>query len=337
VTAMEIPIETTIQRTEMTRPIFVVNGIAKSFGDVAALRDLSFTAESGEIIGLLGPNGAGKTTAIRILSTILSPSRGSFTLDGIPHTRSVDIRRRIGVLPESSGYPLTWSGNEFLRYYARLFGHSSQSAHQVAASLLQDVGLAARAASPIGEYSRGMRQRLGVARALVNDPQLIFLDEPTLGLDPAGQRQMLELIRDLARRRGATVILSTHFLDEVEEVCSRVMILNRGEVIAEGTISDILQRAAPATTRLRVPPELQTVALTALTRAEGVTSAAAIDSEQGWLTATFDIGWLNQHTQPGMNSALISLTAAEVQVLSFEREGGRLSDAFLALTEEMPS
>lgn len=332
--AIETPIEFGTYRMETVRPILAVDGISKSFGDVVALRELSFSAQSGEIIGLLGPNGAGKTTAIRILSTILSPSRGSFTLDGIPHTRSVDIRRRIGVLPESSGYPLSLSGNEFLRYYARLFGHTSQRAREVAASLLNDVGLAARAASPIGEYSRGMRQRLGVARALVNDPQLIFLDEPTLGLDPAGQRQMLELIRDLARRRGATVILSTHFLDEVEEVCSRVMILNRGEVIAEGTIADILQRAAPATARLRVPPELQEAALNALTRADGVTAATAVDSEQGWLTATFDANWLDKHLQPGMNSALISLTAANVPVLSFEREGGRLSDAFLALTEE---
>ncbi len=336
-TAMETPIELGMYRTETARSILAVDGIAKSFGDVVALRALSFTAQSGEIIGLLGPNGAGKTTAIRILSTILAPSRGSFTLDGIPHTRSVDIRRRIGVLPESAGYPVSWTGGEFLRYYARLFGHAPQFAKEVAASLLSDVGLTARAGSPIGEYSRGMRQRLGVARALVNDPQLIFLDEPTLGLDPAGQRQMLELIRDLARRRGATVILSTHFLDEVEEVCSRVMILNRGEVIAEGTIAEILQRAAPATTRLRVPPELQEVALNALTRADGVTAATAVDSEQGWLTASFDVGWLDQHPQPGMNSALLSLTTVNVPVLSFEREGGRLSDAFLALTEEKPS
>jgi ABC-2 type transport system ATP-binding protein len=321
-------------REEMARPILVVDGISKSFGPIVAVRELSFTARSGEIIGLLGPNGAGKTTAIRVLSTILQPTKGTFTLDGIPHSKSVEIRRRIGVLPESAGYPLSWSGTEFLRYYARLYGYSAQGARDLATSLLADVGLMERSGSLIGTYSRGMRQRLGVARALVNDPQLIFLDEPTLGLDPAGQRQMLELIRDLARQRGATVILSTHFLDEVEEVCSRVLILNHGAVIAEGSVADIMRRAAPAMSRFRVPPEMQDAALVALTRVEGVSGAGSVDSEQGWITVTFEPGWLDGHREGGMNSAISALTVAEIPVLSFEREGGRLSDAFFALTEE---
>jgi ABC-2 type transport system ATP-binding protein len=321
-------------RAEMARPILVVDGISKSFGSLVAVRELSFSARSGEIIGLLGPNGAGKTTAIRVLSTILPPTKGTFSLDGIPHTKPIEIRQRIGVLPESAGYPLSWSGAEFMRYYARLYGCSAQRAREIAASLLADVGLADRAGSLISTYSRGMRQRLGVARALVNDPQLIFLDEPTLGLDPAGQRQMLELIRDLARRRGATVILSTHFLDEVEEVCSRVLILNRGAVIAEGSVADIMRQSAPATSRFRVPPEMQDVALSALRGTKGVTSVSAADHEQGWIIARFEPGWLDGHREGSMNSAISALAAAEIPVLSFEREGGRLSDAFFALTEE---
>jgi ABC-2 type transport system ATP-binding protein len=321
-------------RAETAAPILRAEAISKSFGTVVAVGDLSIAANTGEIIGLLGPNGAGKTTAIRVLSTIFSPTRGTFTLDGIPHTRPVEIRRRIGVLPESAGYPLRWTGGEFLRYHARLFGLSAPRARAVATSLLAEVGLAARAGSPIGTYSRGMRQRLGVARALVNEPRVIFLDEPTLGLDPAGQRQMLELIRDLARERGATVILSTHFLDEVEEVCSRVLILNHGTVIAEGSIADITRRAAPTTSRFRVPPELHGEALAALTRAEGVTSVAANDGEGDWLTATFDRTWLDRHPKAGMNGAVRALADAEIPILSFEFQGGRLSDAFLALTEE---
>jgi len=321
-------------RAEVARPMLVVDGISKSFGPVMAVRELSFTARSGEIIGLLGPNGAGKTTAIRVLSTILPPTKGTFTLDGIPHTKSIEIRHRIGVLPESAGYPLSWSGAEFLRYYARLYGYSAQRARDLATALLADVGLTARAGSLLSTYSRGMRQRLGVARALVNEPQLIFLDEPTLGLDPAGQRQMLELIRDLARQRGATVILSTHFLDEVEEVCSRVLILNHGTVIAEGSVADIMRQAAPAMSRFRVPPEMQDAALAALTRVNGVTSVSAVEHEPGWLIARFAPGWRDGHREGGLNSALSALTAADIPVLSFAREGGRLSDAFFALTEE---
>lgn len=314
--------------------ILGVDGISRSFGSLVAVRDLSFEAHAGEVIGLLGPNGAGKTTAMRVLSTILAPTRGSFTLDGIPHTRSVEIKRLLGVLPESSGYPRHWTGVEFLRFYARLNGHSSRDAREVAANLLTEVGLAERAASRIGTYSRGMRQRLGVARALVNSPKVIFLDEPTLGLDPAGQRQMLELIRDLAKRRGAAVILSTHFLDEVEELCSRVIILNRGVVIAAGTISDIKRRAAPTSIRVRVEHEKHDEALEALAKADGVAGVDSVDGHPDTFTATFEREWLRSKGATAMNGVLAALVEANVPVLSFELEGGRLSDAFLALTGE---
>jgi ABC-2 type transport system ATP-binding protein len=180
-----------------------------------------------------------------------------------------------------------------------------------------------------------MRQRLGVARALVNDPRVVFLDEPTLGLDPAGQRQMLALIRDLARQRGATVILSTHFLDEVEEVCSRVLILHRGAVIAAGSVAEITRRAAAAaTSRFRVPPELHEAARLVLARAPGVAGVTAINGAGDWLAATFDRAWLDQHPGAGTNSAVRALADAEIPILSFEFQGARLSDAFLTLTEE---
>jgi ABC-2 type transport system ATP-binding protein len=314
--------------------ILSVDAIAKSFGPLMAVRDLSFEACPGEIIGLLGPNGAGKTTAIRVLSTILPPTRGTFMLAGIPRTNPAALRQQIGVLPESAGYPLHQTGAEFLRYYARLFGHPARSAREIGASLLSEVGLADRASSPIATYSRGMRQRLGVARALVNDPKVLFLDEPTLGLDPAGQRQMLGLITVVAQQRGAAVILSTHFLDEVEEVCSRVLILNHGQVIAEGSVADIKRIAAPRAARFHVPPEMHDKALAALTQAEGVPDVSPINGDRGWFTVTFDSAWLNDHRKTGMNNAIRALANAEVLILSFELEGGRLSDAFLSLTGE---
>ena len=320
----------------MADVILSVDAISKSFGSLMAVRDLAFDARSGEVIGLLGPNGAGKTTAIRVLTTILPPTRGKFTLNGIPHTRAAEIRRQIGVLPESSGYPQHQTGGEFLCYHARLFGHPANRAREVAASLLSAVGLGDRASSPIATYSRGMRQRLGVARALVNDPKVIFLDEPTLGLDPAGQRQVLQLIRDIARERGATIILSTHFLEEVEEVCSRVLILNRGQVIVQETIADIKRRAAPRTGRFQVPPEMHDRALTALAQAQGVAGVETADSDRGWLTVTFDKARLDprQDGGTGTNSAIRALTDADVPILSFQLEGTRLSDVFLSMTKE---
>src|SRR3954453_17323719 len=220
------------------------NRIGKRYGGVVALDELSFAVAPGEILGVLGPNGAGKTTAIRILTTILRTGSGTFSVADVPHTRPDAIRRVIGVLPESAGYPDRQTAEEYVVYHARLYGHSRAGARAVARDLLEEVQLADRAMSPIGSYSRGMRQRLGIARALVNDPKVVFLDEPTLGLDPAGQRQILATIRAIARERGATVLLSTHLLAEVEETCTRVVILNRGRLMADGTVSEVARRAA---------------------------------------------------------------------------------------------
>jgi ABC-2 type transport system ATP-binding protein len=246
-----------------------VRGVAKRYGSLMAVADLSFEAAEGEILGVLGPNGAGKTTAIRVLTTILAPTRGTFAVAGIPHTRAAEIRRRIGVLPESAGYPEHQTGEEYLRYHARLYGRSRAGARAAAAALLDEVGLADRARSLISTYSRGMRQRLGIARALVNEPQVVFLDEPTLGLDPAGQRQMLAIVLRIAQERGATVLLSTHLLAEVEETCSRVLILNRGRAVALGTVAEVAARAAaPRAARLSIPAADKERALRALAAAD---------------------------------------------------------------------
>jgi ABC-2 type transport system ATP-binding protein len=219
-------------------------GIARRYGSLVAVDELSFAAPCGEILGVLGRNGAGKTTALRILTTILEPDQGSFVVAGLPHTRPEEIRRRIGVLPENAGYPERQTGEEHLRYVARLFGQSRSAARAAASRLIDVVGLAGRGGHLIATYSRGMRQRLGIARALVNDPEVLFLDEPTLGLDPAGQRQVLQLVREVASERGATVLLSTHLLAEVEETCTRVLILHRGRLVADGTVAEVVAQAA---------------------------------------------------------------------------------------------
>jgi ABC-2 type transport system ATP-binding protein len=307
-----------------------VRGVRKEYGSVAAVDDLTFEIDAGEILGVLGPNGAGKTTAIRVLTTILAPTRGEFAVAGIAHTDPREIRRRIGVLPESAGYPQHQTGAEFLRYHARLYGHNRRSAAAIATQLLGEVGLDDRARSLIATYSRGMRQRLGIARALINQPRVVFLDEPTLGLDPAGQRQVLSLVRGIARSRGATVLLSTHLLAEVEDVCSRVLILNRGRISAEGTVAEVARRAAaPRSARLRVAAESLPEVLRILRGERGLEVAEHQDGGPGTLALM-----LTQDQDVGLiNGALCALATADVPILSFELEGARLSDAFLAMTE----
>jgi ABC-2 type transport system ATP-binding protein len=301
-------------------------GVGKRYGALVALADFTVGVDAGEVLGVLGPNGAGKTTAIRVLTTILSPSHGSFSIDGIPHTRPQEIRRRIGVLPESAGYPERQTGDEYLRYHARLHGHSRASAAAVARSLLEEVGLAERARSLIATYSRGMRQRLGVARALVNEPRVVVLDEPTLGLDPGGQRQVLGNVRRIATERGAAVLLCTHLLAEVEENCSRVLILNRGRVVIEGTVSEVARRAAaPRSGRLYVPEEHEERARSALA-ANGAVENVQRNGRPGAITVVLT------GPEPTLNEAVRSLVDADVPIISFELEGARLSDAFLAIT-----
>jgi ABC-2 type transport system ATP-binding protein len=309
------------------------HGLRKCYGPVVALEDLSFSAGPGEVVGLLGPNGAGKTTAIRLLTTMLPASAGTFAVAGIPHTRPAELRRRVGVLPESAGYPRQQTGLEYLRYHARLFGHSRASARERADVLLSEVGLDERRSAPIGVYSRGMRQRLGIARALINDPAVVFLDEPTLGLDPAGQRQVLGVVERISRERTATVLLSTHLLAEVEDTCSRVLILNRGRKVADGSVDAVIrQAAAPPRARFRVPPALRDRALAALSGLNGVGPAEPARGRPDWVLVTLTDSPARSGAQGHLADAVAALADAGVAVLAFERDGARLSDAFLRLT-----
>jgi len=303
-------------------------GLTKSYGSVLAVDRLSFAVEEGRILGVLGPNGAGKTTAIRMLTTILRPSSGRFAVAGVPGGRERDVRRRIGVLPERAGYPARETAEEYLAYHGRLHGRPHADALATARRLLAEVGLSERAGALIHTYSRGMRQRLGIARALVNDPAVVFLDEPTLGLDPQGQRDVLEMVRRLAGERGVTVLVSTHLLDEVEQVCSDVLILNRGRAAALGPVDAVVRRAAaPRSARLRTAPERSADAIRVLAALDAVGSAAAAPAGRpGEVAVAFASG---VNADAAAAAALRGLLDAGVPVAEFTLEGGRLSDAFL--------
>jgi ABC-2 type transport system ATP-binding protein len=319
----------------MTGASLEVVGLTKRFGARTAVDELSFTAGRGEVVGLLGPNGAGKTTTIRLLTTMLEPTSGEFIVDGVPCTWPAEIRRRVGVLPESAGYPEHQTGEEYLGYHARLFGLTRSEAARAAGRLLADVGLDERASSRISTYSRGMRQRLGIARALINDPAVVFLDEPTLGLDPAGQRQVLGIVREIAQR-GATVILSTHTLPEVEEVCTTVLIVNKGKVLVSGTVGEVTRAvAAQRYGQLRVPIELVSRTREALAGVAGLTSETGDDRPDVLRISLAEGPNGREHgANAGMNAALQAVLSVDVPVVSFEVEGARLSDAFLAMTGE---
>src|SRR4051794_6218499 len=317
----------------MTDVTLEVVRLTKRYRARTALQAASFSARQGEVVGLLGPNGAGKTTTIRLLSTVLTPTSGEFWVSGRPHTAPMEIRRTVGVLPESGGYPAYETGEEYLSRQARLFGMNRNTARGEARSALTAVGLDERAGSRISTFSRGMRQRLGIARALINKPTVVFLDEPTLGLDPAGQIQVLKIVRDVAAA-GTTVILSTHTLHEVEEVCYQVLILSRGKVLAVGSVGQVIATAAvEQSAQLRVPIDLveraeqvlESVAIFAVEHLEGRGGVLKVE-----VKSSARIHPAERSTT--LNKALDAIVSARIPVLSFELEGARLSDAFLQMT-----
>jgi len=316
--------------------ILLAQDLRKSYGPRLALRGLSFSLKAGRVLGFLGPNGAGKTTAIRILTTILEPSSGHFFVDGISSEYPERIRPKIGVLPESLGLPKQITGIEYLTYFGQLYGRTATEARTVGLALLKEVGLQQRANSLIGTYSHGMRQRLGIARALVNDPVVVFLDEPTLGLDPRGQQELLALVRRIARERNSGVVLCSHLLSEIEGVCDDVVILNLGQVVAAGSVAEVLGQAERNVIQIRVPSSSIAKAQQVLEAIPNVKQATPTDEMTGRLAVELaDSADGTSSEEPLVkNRILEALIHAEIPVLSFGFAGSRLQDLFLQVTDE---
>jgi ABC-2 type transport system ATP-binding protein len=212
--------------------------LSMRLGRRRALDGLSLSVRRGEIFGFLGPNGAGKTTSIKILVSLLRQDSGTATIYGAEPARG-ETRQQIGYLPESPTFYDHLTGREFLAFCGRLCGLRGAELRERSDRLLEQVGLAHAADLQIRRYSKGMNQRVGIAQALLHDPELVILDEPMSGLDPIGRAEVRDLILDL-KRRGKTVFFSTHIIPDVELICDRVGLINRGRMVAEGTVSELL-------------------------------------------------------------------------------------------------
>jgi len=224
----------------MLRSILEAREVFKSYRRVRALNGLNLRI-SGGVVGLIGPNGAGKTTAIKIFLGLLRANRGSVKVFGLdPWRNGFEVRRRVGVLHERPVYPGDITGRLFLKYIASFYGVKDVDAR--VREVLKLVGLEFVAHRPIKEYSAGMVQRLGFAKAIIGNPELVILDEPTANLDPAGRAEILDLIAMLSKDEGVSFLISTHILSELERVCKKVFIIYRGRIIAEGSLKDMVER-----------------------------------------------------------------------------------------------
>ena len=228
----------------MTEPAVAVIGVTKVFPvpfqrrSVVAVRDLNLEVSSGQIYGLLGPNGSGKSTTLKIILGLVSPTRGKTEIFG-RDSNLVASREAVGFLPESPYFYKYLTGAETLCFYGKLCGLRGARLHSRVEELLELVGLTSARDRRLGGYSKGMLQRIGLAQALVQEPKLVILDEPSAGVDPAGAREIRDLILDL-KRRGITILLSSHLLGQVQEICDRVGILANGVLVREGALPDLL-------------------------------------------------------------------------------------------------
>lgn len=230
---------------EEVKVIIKTEELTKRYGDYTAVDGLNLEIREGEIFGLLGPNGAGKTTTILMLLGLTEPSFGKAWIGGNDSTRNpIAVKRMVSYLPDNVGFYDDLTGRENLRFTARLNNVAESEIEDRITMLAQKVGLGEAIDKKTGTYSRGMRQRLGIADILMKDPKVVVLDEPTLGIDPKGIEEILELIKELARKDGRTVLISSHLLHQIEKICDRVGIFVKGKLLACGPINTLGQQVA---------------------------------------------------------------------------------------------
>jgi ABC-2 type transport system ATP-binding protein len=303
--------------------VILAEGLTRRFGDVVAVDHLDLEVQAGEVLGFLGHNGAGKTTTVRLLNGVLTADGGRARVLGFdPASQGPALRAHTGVLTETPSLDERLTGRDNLALYAEMYGVAPGEVARRVQALLENFQLAERAEEKVAAYSRGMKQRLALARALVHRPQVLFLDEPTSGLDPVAARHVHEMVADLSGQEGRTVFLCTHNLAEAQKLCDRVAVLAQGRVLALGTPSELAARLG-RTQRLEVEAEPAAAALE-VAAAAGVGTST---QENGRLAL---LG-LSRDEIPGLVAALV---AAGVRIYRVTPEEPSLEDVYFALQGE---
>jgi ABC-2 type transport system ATP-binding protein len=301
-----------------------VEGLTKYYGQHPAIQDLTFHADKGEILGFLGPNGAGKTTTLRILTGFMPPTQGSARVAGFDVIdQSLEVRKRVGYLPETVPLYPEMSVFEYLVFMGSL--RRLPGLEERVEEVIGEVHLEERAESYIGNLSKGLRQRVGLAQALIHRPEVLVLDEPTIGLDPAQIIEVRKLIQELGRER--TVLLSTHILSEAQQVCDRVLIINRGSIVAEDSPANLQAQLAGAE-YLLVRAAIDTHELVELLRAMPDVTHVQPGEEEGAVEVT---------SAPGIDirpAVARRVVEAGMDLLELRGKGVSLEDIFLQLTRE---
>ncbi|WP_438448493.1 ABC transporter ATP-binding protein [Gorillibacterium sp. sgz5001074] len=294
-------------------------GLRKAYGSTVAVKDLSFTLEEGRCTALLGPNGAGKTTTLKLLSGLLEPSSGTIRF----HSWEGDRRQHIGYLPQYPAFYKWMSGTEYVEYVAKLSGLHAKDARVRTAEMLELVGLTDAAKRRIGGYSGGMKQRLGIAQALVHRPKLLILDEPVSALDPVGRREVLELIRMI--RTHTTILFSTHVLHDAEEISDDVLIMRAGEIALSGSLNELRRSHREPVIRLESDGSLEDWASGLSGRLPGLIDGVEVHDGRAVVMVT--------DADRAMKELIADLAAAGLPVRRFEAAASTLEDLFMKVVE----
>ena len=301
-----------------------VTGLAKQFGKTRAVNDIDLRVRAGSVYGLLGPNGAGKTTTVRMLATLIPPDSGNAQVLGLDvATQAAEVRQRISLTGQFASVDEDLTGRENLRLLARLLGFHGRSGKARAQQLLDAFDLSDAADKQVKDYSGGMRRRLDIASSLIVPPELLFLDEPTTGLDPRSRNQVWDIVRSLAQA-GTTVLLTTQYLEEADQLAERIAVIDHGRVIAEGTPAELKRSVGSGVLRLRlVTPDDRPAAHQWLEQQLG--SAVTLEAEPTSLSI--------QLSDTGRAASLLSgLSGLGIALASFSMDQPSLDEVFLALT-----
>jgi ABC-2 type transport system ATP-binding protein len=316
----------------MSAAAIETSGLVKTFGDNRAVDGVDLTVPAGTVYGLLGPNGAGKTTVVRMLATLLRPDGGTASVFGHDVVRQADaVRSRVSLTGQYASVDEDLTGTENLVLLARLLGHSKRQARDRAAQLLEAFGLTDAADRQVKKYSGGMRRRIDISASILNTPDLLFLDEPTTGLDPRSRNQVWDIVRVVVAN-GTTVLLTTQYLDEADQLAGRIAVIDRGKVIAEGTPGQLKASIGAGTVHVRLrDAEQRPAAERVLADALGTTVQREADPVA--LTARAEAGGSDRGAAEQASRALAALASAGIVVDDFSLGQPSLDEVFLALTD----
>jgi len=301
-----------------------IKKLTKRFGNLTAVDHLDLRIEAGDIFGFIGPNGAGKTTTMRILVTLMEPTSGAALIDGLDVTKKgKDVRRRVGYMPDFMGVYDDLKVFEYLEFFAAAFGIEYRKRKAIVEGVLELTDLVSKQSATVDSLSRGMQQRLGLARVLIHDPKVLILDEPASGLDPRARIEIRELLREL-KRMGKTIMISSHILSELEEICDRVGIIEHGQLVFGGTMDEIQPRLGlHSKVRVKVLGD-DHKAIELLTTLPQI---HAVEAAEDYLSVTFREG--------EQTDGIIARTLVQggVDLVYLQPEQLKLDDAFLKLTK----